>query len=928
MLMAADPNTRGATGERRRRKSNTCTISAASLGIAPPPLPNNPAPQPSQPQPAQPRPTQKLAFDAAWAAQQPAAATLPLGVPLMQPGALHAGAMQPQLLPQMQPQLLQPSCGPVDDPQLLEQIRQQHVQLQQQQQQLQQLILQQQQLQQQQQQQLRRRMQREATKQQEQASRAEQPSQPLPSAPAPPLMHSTPAVPQRVGAPHAQGPVPQPAPPAGPGKDVRREWEKKKDSEADKERDQQRRAQFTANTSSERPCDHNNWDNVRVKKGQITLRCRDCQLQWKTETERIRKCPQFFQGECANGVACPMPHIHRYKQGEAKRREIWGDKLIGRRKAEEEGGEDDDNRSCSPVVVACGPGTGSFDLGVGTPTLSLPNRNVSHFGGGVSDGQSGTPSPGRSPTMGLCGSLAGVQVGYDVAPGSGSPERAQGSPCAAPLDARPFAAALAARAKSEDGSGGKKQKRRKRQAEDSVTAASGAGATSSSGTVSLSFPGDCEGSEQFTPPPPPRIPAPAPVPSPPPPPSFAIAARSVPAPPPARPPAAALGGGGGRQVDVIHLDDLTETSAVFTDRDCLSAEASPPPCVNPSGPGYDLQPWRSLGPAAGPAAGHAAGPEYTESQQLASSGRGPVLTDDLGQVMCGEDSPDFLDNTVSSHRELDELYQESCRRERTRFEPTQRREARERRVSADAERESSANSTPDVTAAVPAHAPHPRDFSPQVNLMAPPPHQQMERMPTAPQRVGLGPVYPLHTPPPPSTSLPTAVVQSTTRLVAEQKSAFGAVGDPGPQGSPAFGPDGYPIPSNMLGQSAFFHDSPAACTQSSPGCDAPPLATPTSTHASRTSPMIPSIPDAAGLLGTPVVPTQQQESSPPPANTIHPALHQQQLAGPSGSTFADPAHSAPSVYVPRHGSRQILQQAQGSSTVRGSPCGGSSRPYP
>ena len=78
------------------------------------------------------------------------------------------------------------------------------------------------------------------------------------------------------------------------------------------------------NTSSDRPCLHNDWDNVRVKKGFITLRCRICQLQWKTETENIRKCIDYFQTSCSRGTSCPYPHIHRYKMSVKTREERFG----------------------------------------------------------------------------------------------------------------------------------------------------------------------------------------------------------------------------------------------------------------------------------------------------------------------------------------------------------------------------------------------------------------------------------------------------------------------------------------------------------------------------------------------------------------------------------------------------------------------------
>eukprot|EP00760_Papus_ankaliazontas_P029319 PhM_4_TR419/c5_g2_i2/m.23560 len=59
-------------------------------------------------------------------------------------------------------------------------------------------------------------------------------------------------------------------------------------------------------------CRHNNWDNVRVKKGVVTLACRICRVKWKT-VSTIVKCPDFFHGLCLLGVDCPLLHVHRYK---------------------------------------------------------------------------------------------------------------------------------------------------------------------------------------------------------------------------------------------------------------------------------------------------------------------------------------------------------------------------------------------------------------------------------------------------------------------------------------------------------------------------------------------------------------------------------------------------------------------------------------
>eukprot|EP00754_Rhynchopus_humris_P016388 Rhum_TRINITY_DN14511_c6_g1::Rhum_TRINITY_DN14511_c6_g1_i1::g.93750::m.93750 len=76
-----------------------------------------------------------------------------------------------------------------------------------------------------------------------------------------------------------------------------------------------------------RPCNHNNWDNVRMLKGRIGLRCRACHAHWKADIAIVIKCPAFFKGYCPHGALCPLPHIHRYKNRE-KEQEKAMDKAL------------------------------------------------------------------------------------------------------------------------------------------------------------------------------------------------------------------------------------------------------------------------------------------------------------------------------------------------------------------------------------------------------------------------------------------------------------------------------------------------------------------------------------------------------------------------------------------------------------------------
>ena len=76
------------------------------------------------------------------------------------------------------------------------------------------------------------------------------------------------------------------------------------------------------------PCKHNNWDNVRIKKGNHSLRCRTCQEQWRVHHSFFSRCVPFYKGKCELGARCPNVHIHQYKEGLKDRRERFGDKVL------------------------------------------------------------------------------------------------------------------------------------------------------------------------------------------------------------------------------------------------------------------------------------------------------------------------------------------------------------------------------------------------------------------------------------------------------------------------------------------------------------------------------------------------------------------------------------------------------------------------
>eukprot|EP01064_Diplonema_japonicum_P033279 TRINITY_DN6517_c1_g1_i1.p1 TRINITY_DN6517_c1_g1~~TRINITY_DN6517_c1_g1_i1.p1 ORF type:complete len:314 (+),score=67.12 TRINITY_DN6517_c1_g1_i1:75-1016(+) len=65
--------------------------------------------------------------------------------------------------------------------------------------------------------------------------------------------------------------------------------------------------------TTDKPCDHNNWDSVRVKRKWCLLRCRTCCSQWRIKATDVERCPNFSQGTCVPS-SCTKLHIHLRKQ--------------------------------------------------------------------------------------------------------------------------------------------------------------------------------------------------------------------------------------------------------------------------------------------------------------------------------------------------------------------------------------------------------------------------------------------------------------------------------------------------------------------------------------------------------------------------------------------------------------------------------------
>ena len=67
-------------------------------------------------------------------------------------------------------------------------------------------------------------------------------------------------------------------------------------------------------------CEHNCWDNLRTKKDLVTMRCRDCSMQWKAMKDFVesKKCEDFAKNCCEN-ENCDKLHIFRFKLPAKKR---------------------------------------------------------------------------------------------------------------------------------------------------------------------------------------------------------------------------------------------------------------------------------------------------------------------------------------------------------------------------------------------------------------------------------------------------------------------------------------------------------------------------------------------------------------------------------------------------------------------------------
>ncbi|KAJ9439505.1 hypothetical protein DIPPA_06586 [Diplonema papillatum] len=76
-----------------------------------------------------------------------------------------------------------------------------------------------------------------------------------------------------------------------------------------------------------RCCVENEFDNVRVMRGHMVIRCRICEKKIRAPLEKVKawKCePLFNTGVCPNGTNCPLLHLHFRKRSLRERIELHG----------------------------------------------------------------------------------------------------------------------------------------------------------------------------------------------------------------------------------------------------------------------------------------------------------------------------------------------------------------------------------------------------------------------------------------------------------------------------------------------------------------------------------------------------------------------------------------------------------------------------
>eukprot|EP01059_Diplonema_ambulator_P004103 TRINITY_DN13792_c0_g1_i1.p1 TRINITY_DN13792_c0_g1~~TRINITY_DN13792_c0_g1_i1.p1 ORF type:complete len:195 (+),score=58.21 TRINITY_DN13792_c0_g1_i1:54-638(+) len=78
-------------------------------------------------------------------------------------------------------------------------------------------------------------------------------------------------------------------------------------------------------------CKENGYDNVRVVRGYMTVRCRVCEERVKASTVDVKgwRCYEFWmRGTCPRGDECPRIHLHIRKRNLQQRIDVHGEEKL------------------------------------------------------------------------------------------------------------------------------------------------------------------------------------------------------------------------------------------------------------------------------------------------------------------------------------------------------------------------------------------------------------------------------------------------------------------------------------------------------------------------------------------------------------------------------------------------------------------------
>eukprot|EP00756_Hemistasia_phaeocysticola_P016951 Hpha_TRINITY_DN15506_c7_g5::TRINITY_DN15506_c7_g5_i1::g.105737::m.105737 len=196
--------------------------------------------------------------------------------------------------------------------------------------------------------------------------------------------------------------------------------------------------QVDAPPTAERPCLHNQWDDVRTRKSSKILRCRVCQRKWKLPSSNVPRCVGFLKGECDLGSKCDRLHVFKKKVAVEERVERFGPQILQAQAQLQAAGTT--RRSSAPPAPLTQQIQQISPTAAGAGTIA---RRRSCFAPQVETSSPRTepatisPGAGVSPmdTSGMSGSI-GFPRGRPVHTGLGTPEarptHSPASMCSAP----------------------------------------------------------------------------------------------------------------------------------------------------------------------------------------------------------------------------------------------------------------------------------------------------------------------------------------------------------------------------------------------------------------------------------------------------------------------------------------------------------------